>query len=233
MRNHTDETYLASATHVIKRVDELAGIPRSARVLDVGCAAGRLAMPLLGYLDPSAGASYDGFDVKADRIEWAQRHVGASHPHFRFAHIDVLNATLNPSGSVLGESLRFPYPDEAFDLALLHSVFTHLLPDDAWHYLAELRRCLAPGGRIYATWYLWDEATANSVSTSEVLWDFPIARAAHRIMDASRPELAVAYDYVRLREELARNGLRIAVEQRGTWRSRPTQDQDCLILVAS
>jgi SAM-dependent methyltransferase len=230
MRNHSTEQYLASAVQVISLVDELVGIPRWARVLDVGCAAGRLALPLLEHLDEGSGGAYDGFDVKAGRIEWARQHITAFYPAFRFAYIDVANSTLNPSGTLSGSSVRFPYPDGSFDIALLHSVFTHLLPADAWHYLSELRRCLRREGKIYSTWYLWDDMTAESIRGHDVLWDFPTGYESHRVMDVARPELAVAYVRDQLMAHIEESGLRVATERRGDWRSKPTHDQDILIL---
>ena len=48
--------------------------------------------------------------------------------------------------------------------------------------------------------------------------------------DHAEAKLAVAYMCDPLLLEIDRNGLRVATERRGTWRSQPTHDQDVLIL---
>ena len=221
MRNHSADEYLRSAEHTIGFIHSLVPITPETRVLDVGCAAGRLALPLIGHV-----ASYDGFDVKADRIAWAQDNI----PGGRFRHIDVHSEGLNPEGTVDGATLRFPYPDESFELVIFHSVFTHLLPREGANYLRESARCLARDGRIYSTWYLWDDWTALSVAGHDVLWDFPLPRDGYRIQRPHRPEAAVAYEYDHLAGLLRDAGLVIDTERRGNWRERLTHDQDTLIL---
>ena len=230
MRNHTEENYLTSAVWVMKQIDGFVPLSPSMRVLDVGCAAGRLAMPLLGYLDPAVGGSYDGFDVKAERIEWATENITSQFPHFRFRHVDVHSTALNPGGTIDGTSLTFPYESDQFDLIIFHSVFTHLLMPEGRRYLAESQRCLAPTGATYSTWYLWDDASARSVAEHEVLWSFPIVGDGYRIQDPKYPETAVAYDYDRLLDELAEANLRIDLEKRGDWRVAQSHGQDTLIL---
>jgi SAM-dependent methyltransferase len=230
MRNHTDDAYFASAIYVLKKVDQLFPLRPSMRVLDVGCAAGRLAMPLLGLLDPALGGSYDGFDVKADRIAWATENISSQFPHFRFRHIDVHSTALNPAGTTDGTTLSFPYESNAFDLIIFHSVFTHLLLPEGRRYLNESRRCVSDSGALYSTWYLWDDASARSVATHDVLWSFPVAADGYRIQDPNWPETAVAYDYDRLVSELADANLRIDVEVRGNWREARSHGQDLLIL---
>ena len=44
---------------------------------------------------------------------------------------------------------------------ILTSVLTHLLEDEAEHYLAETARVLEPGGRALATFFLLDDDVAR------------------------------------------------------------------------
>src|SRR5215203_5294845 len=73
------------------------------------------------------------------------------HPRFTFDHFD-LESTYAPWDGVAGaspvESFAFPYAAGAFDHALLASVFTHVLPAEAAHYLKELGRVIRPGGKM-------------------------------------------------------------------------------------
>jgi SAM-dependent methyltransferase len=101
-----------------------------ARVLEFGCAAGRM---LRFFPTGPGGAERWGVDVKAQAIEWCQRNLS---PPMSF-----LATTTFP---------HLPFEDNSFDLVYAGSVFTHIadLPD-AW--FLELRRLLRPGGYSYIT----------------------------------------------------------------------------------
>ena len=128
------------------------GLKPTDRVLDVGCGIGRMAVALADHIAPPG--SYDGFDIAPAAIHWCHEHVTPRWPHFRFHHADVFNAMYNPTSRVRARAYRFPYPSGTFDHVFLTSVFTHLLPADAAHYLAEVARVLKPGGRVFATFFL-------------------------------------------------------------------------------
>jgi SAM-dependent methyltransferase len=99
------------------------------RVLDFGCAAGRM----LRFLPRLEGSEYWGVDIKARHIAWCQEHLS---PPFFFA----ANTTFP----------HLPFEDDTFDLVYCGSVFTHISDlADAW--LLELRRVLRPGGLGYIT----------------------------------------------------------------------------------
>ena len=117
-------------------------------MLDVGCGAGRLARPLAGFL--SLDGAYAGLDVDADAIAWCRRRY-AHFPHFAFVHADVRNPRYNPAGGGEAVAYAFPFDDGAFDVAVLMSVLDHLTDDEALHYLGQVRRVLAPGGRVLAS----------------------------------------------------------------------------------
>lgn len=100
------------------------------RILDWGCAAGRMTR-WLSTLVP--GAEVWGVDISAAAIRWAAEHLS---PPGRFATVTTLP--------------HLPFEDNSFDLIVGGSVFTHIdTLDDMW--LLELRRILRPGGRIWVT----------------------------------------------------------------------------------
>ena len=125
------------------------------RVLDIGCGIGRMARVLVPVLRPPG--SYDGFDIAEPGIRWCQAHYGDTPAQFRFKHADVHNSVYNPAGRDTPETYTFPYGDGSFDLAIATSVFTHLLPGAADHYLAQAARVLAPNARLFATWFLTED----------------------------------------------------------------------------
>jgi SAM-dependent methyltransferase len=114
--------------------------------LDIGCGCGRIARQLTGQ----PIGSYIGFDRHQGMVEWSQREIGARDPRFRFDFFELKSlytAWDAQEGSVDAVNFRFPYPAAAFDVVLLASVFTHMLPIEVHHYLGELARVLRPGGK--------------------------------------------------------------------------------------
>jgi SAM-dependent methyltransferase len=181
------------------------------RVLDVGCGIGRLARPLAGYL--SIDGFYAGFDVSADAIAWCRRRY-RHFPNFVFVHADVRNGRYNPGGASPAVSYAFPFEDDAFDVAVLMSVLTHLTADEALHYLGQVRRVLAPGGRMLATVFVLDpDAPAPALS-------FGAPAGGMAVVDPAVPEEAVAFDEEWLLEALRAAGLDLMDLHTGQWTGR-------------
>jgi SAM-dependent methyltransferase len=123
------------------------------RFLDIGCGCGRVARQLV-----SLGlGSYEGFDRHLGMIEWCQRHITPVAPNFRFRHLPVRSAYSDwdgQSGEIDALGLIFPYQDASFDSISLTSVFTHMPLPEIAAYTREIRRLLAPDGRVLATVFL-------------------------------------------------------------------------------
>ena len=207
---------------------ELAGLQPDERVLDVGCGIGRMARPLAGWLD---GGTYDGFDPNAVGIGWCQSRYPAN---FRFTLVDLYNRRYHPTGTVKASEVRFPYDDDAFDFAVLASVLTHLLEDEAAHYLRETARVLRPGGRALATLFLLDDASREAIAGARSALRFLQPEAHVAVLRDDVPEEAVAYDERWLREQAAQAGLSVREPVHpGTWRSDDGRSfQDLVILCA-
>jgi SAM-dependent methyltransferase len=190
----------------------LCGLKPDDRVLDVGCGIGRLARPLAGYL--SIDGAYAGFDVSADAIAWCTRRY-RHYPNFRFVHADVRNARFNPAGTTAAVAYEFPFDDGAFDVVVLMSVLTHLTADEALHYLGQVRRVLARGGRMLATVFvLDDDAPAPALA-------FGPPADGMAVVDPALPEEAVGYEEDWLLEALRAAGLDLVELHAGLWTGRP------------
>jgi SAM-dependent methyltransferase len=110
--------------------DDQFTLRQGQRALDFGCAAGRM----IRFLKPFADAcELWGVDISAAHIYWCRQYLS---PPFHF----LANTTIP----------HLPFADGYFHLIYSGSVFTHI-DDLAEAWIHELRRVLAPGGRLYAT----------------------------------------------------------------------------------
>jgi len=184
---------------------DLAGLTPSSRVLDVGCGMGRLAAAMSSFLD--ATGSYDGFDIIPDAIKWCSDNIIGRHDNVHFWHADVRNGEYNPQGKIEAVEFRFPFNDESFDLVVLDSVFTHMLPTDMEHYLGEITRVLKPGGKCFATYYLLTEETRKLMLLKDSTVNFKQHFGSYSVTSAKVPELAVGYDERYIEELYAQFGL--------------------------
>ncbi|MGB3534010.1 MAG: tetratricopeptide repeat protein [Microcoleaceae cyanobacterium] len=106
------------------------GIQSGSRILDFGCASGRMIRHLEKF---SEMCEIWGTDISGDCISWCQQNLS---PPFHF-----YMGTTHP---------HLPFEDGYFDLIYAGSVFTHIDDlADAW--FLELRRILKPGGMAYVT----------------------------------------------------------------------------------
>ena len=177
----------------------------SSRVLDLGCGMGRLGAAMAWFLEPSG--SYDGLDIVPDGIGWCHENIVGPHENIRFTLANVYNREYNPGGSVSAVDFVFPFPDEAFDVVVLASVFTHMLPDDVDHYLGEIARVLAPGGRCFASCYLLTPDALTRMRSKESVLTFNHNHGTYWVVSSKVPELSVGYDDGFLSDLYTKHGL--------------------------
>ena len=111
---------------------ELAGVQRGERVLDVACGTG--VVTRLAAARVAGGGRVVGLDVNA-----AMLGVARSLPPVEGAPVEWLEAS----------ALEMPLPDAAFDVVLCQHGLQQLPDRPAG--LREMRRVLAPGGRLAAS----------------------------------------------------------------------------------
>jgi SAM-dependent methyltransferase len=199
--------------------ERLGGLRPDARVLDVGCGIGRMAIPLTGYLQDG---SYAGFDVGRGMIRWCQRHVSARYPSFEFSWAPIYNAKYNPFGNLSAAEFEFPYPDASFDFAFATSLFTHLVREEAQHYLAETARVLRPGSNCLLTFFLLTPESEREVAAGRAALSFEHEIDGGATTDPHLPEEAVAYREAEARAMLERAGLAVREPIHfGSWANAP------------
>ena len=190
--------------------------------LDIGCGNGGVARALTTYLD--ANGRYEGLDIAADSIAWLQERY-RKYPNFRFTHSSVYNKLYNPGGTSAPTDYRFPYPDDSVDVVLLKSVFTHMLPADVRHYLAEVSRVMRPGGRALITYFLLNPESERYVAAGRDVMKIPHVwndDAGCRVAVVEMPEQVTAHDEQRIRYFYAEAGLTIYEMAFGNWCGRPS-----------
>jgi ubiquinone/menaquinone biosynthesis C-methylase UbiE len=197
---------------------DLCDLQPSDHVLDVGCGIGRMAIPLVGYLD-SAGR-YAGFDIVEAGITWCTDHISVQYPNFNFARADIYNARYNPGGRIQSCEFVFPYEDESFDFIFATSVFTHMLPADVEHYLMEIRRVLKPTGRTLTTFFLLNDESVQLLEAGRSRFAFPHDQGVYRIARKEIPDALVAYQEDFLMQIYEKAGLRDVTVHHGGWCGR-------------
>jgi SAM-dependent methyltransferase len=103
------------------------GLQPEHSVVDVGCGSGRLAAKLAPFLR----GGYVGTDILPELTAYARKVARRDDWEFH---------TTGGSG--------IPAADACADFVCFFSVFTHLLHEDIYRYLAEAKRVLRPGGKV-------------------------------------------------------------------------------------
>ncbi|OBK34787.1 hypothetical protein A5658_10995 [Mycobacterium sp. 1245111.1] len=201
-------------------------------MLDVGCGSGRTALPLSGYLNRQG--RYAGFDIAKEAIAWCTENISKSFPNFDFIVADVQRKRYNPTGKYRPSDFRFPYPDGSFDVVLVVSEFTRMLPADVKHYMSEIVRVLKPGGRSLITFFLLNEESSALSEEGKGSITFEHEMHGARVADVENPEAAIAYPEAVVRALYEECGLEVREPLHyGTWcgRTNGMSGQDVVIAV--
>lgn len=220
-------------SEMLEALRRLADLSPSSQVLDVGCGMGRLGAAMSSYLD--ATGSYEGLDIVPDGIIWCNDNIACRHENVHFTLADVRNGEYNPKGRIEAIDYRFPFDDESFDLVVLISVFTHMLPPELEHYLDEIARVLKPDGRCFESYYLLTEQSRQMMVKKESRKWFKYEFDSYSLLSAKVPELGVAYDEQFIGQLHARHQLETECYLSWWSRGRPSDsttlpgEQDALI----
>lgn len=189
----------------VRILREVTGMRPEHSVLDIGCGCGRMAIPLLDFLEPTS--KYYGGDVDGEMIAWCQRKITPPKPNATFFHIDVFNSFYNPHLTQAAKDYKFPLSDGSVDRIFLGSVFTHMMPEDVEAYLREMARVLSPGGCALISFFMLNDHRLQGPTHPVVERKFPYPKGRYRLASEKFPELDIAYDQALVDEMIARSGL--------------------------
>jgi ubiquinone/menaquinone biosynthesis C-methylase UbiE len=118
----------ADVDRVYRAMGVIAEMPDGAAILDVPCGGG-IAML---QLRPNQRVRYAGVDISAPMLQRARRRLPAEHRD----QVEIIESSIE----------RMPFSGGEFDLCVCFNGL-HCVPDPALA-LAEIARCLRPGGRL-------------------------------------------------------------------------------------
>jgi ubiquinone/menaquinone biosynthesis C-methylase UbiE len=217
---------------LLGQIAKMARLQPGQSVLDVGCGIGRLAVPLTRMLNENG--RYEGFDIVKIGIDWCNKHIRPKFPNFNFIHIDLKNDLYNLKTDKEARNFVFPYNDSEFDLVILTSVFTHMMPEDVNNYLKEIFRVLKKGGKCFVTFFLLNDEIKASIDNRDY-FNFPFRYDHYRLLDKNVKEANIAFEESYLIHNLFKNNnLDVEMIDYGWWSGKPREKctgyQDSVLL---
>lgn len=152
------------------------------------------------FLDESG--RYVGQDVDLKMIAWCQKYL--SDDRFSFHHAPLFSKVYNPRGGDISEYC-LPASDQSITIIFSVSVFSHLLYEDAIHYIGESKRVLSTGGYLHMTLFVLDFLTERLGDR----WTFAHQLDNCYVESLRYPESAVAYNLSTITAMLTSNDFSI------------------------
>ena len=225
--------FQAAGTAFLKTLERHTLIKPSAHILDMGSGQGRMALPLTGYLEPTG--EYHGVEIVPSAVDWCNKEY-ADLKNFHFHHADIHNNYYNPDGKLTAAHYRFPFADNSFDLTFLTSVFTHMYTPAIEQYLAEIYRCLKPGGECLATFFLLNDLSIAASASAQARLRFEHAvDGLSATTTPKNPEDAIAVNEAYLTDLLAQKGFTVNTIRYGYWTGQAPAEtfQDFIVATAN
>lgn len=218
--------------HYADVVVQERALPADARVLDLGCGFGRVALDLASRLTDDQ--AYFGLDPNAEAIAWARENIASRRANFTFDLIDVVSQPYNPDGELVGARYAFPFDDHSLDRVFMISVLTHVDLATVRNYLEEAARTLKPDtGRLVATFFLLDPEVEKLVAAGRSAYQLPWQLGESRVENRENPELVIAHPRERVEDILRDAGFANFEVRQGHWSGRPSTSlldyQDVLV----
>ena len=161
-------------------------------ILDVGCGVGGLTYSLTKYYNFQG--KHEGFEITKEFTEWLKQNTTSKYSNFHFSYANGFCAAYNNTASIPASKYRFPYSDNSFDIALVGSVFSHMLPEGLENYLSEVTRVLKPNGKCLISYFLLTPLRPMDLRDNEIRSRFVDSGKGYSTTGTQYPEDAVAYN---------------------------------------
>lgn len=212
LRNNFD----SFGEYVIKKLEFFNSINPASKILDIGCGNGRVSMPMAKYLHEDT--EYFGMDISKERIDWLKENVTSRYPNIKFVYTDLYNKMYNIDGKIKAKDYRFPFEDNSFDLVLLFSVFTHMLPEDVENYMKEVYRVLKKGGKCWITYFLINPYAKELIDEGSCRRRFTHEEGIYMTSSKDRHESMVGYKENYIYDLYKKVGFKDLWVKYGQWR---------------
>jgi len=153
------------------------GLKESDDFLDYGCGYGRMALPLIKYLDEN---KYIGMDLSKERIRLANEYIESQDPKIIKQHKFFVSVNKSISDLV---------GDKKFDMILMYSVIGHNPLKEVYKIFSELKNHLNQNGKIFFDYLSSHENNPNDYFTS--FMGFTIKRSVKDFIFSNKEILKV------------------------------------------
>jgi glycosyltransferase involved in cell wall biosynthesis len=212
------EEYVNIGKYYLLYCKKLCHLQPDWNVLDIGCGYGLMAIQFKDYFNKNG--QYYGIDIDKHMIIWTKKNISKYYPNFHFTFADIYNKVYNPKGMIIASQYEFPYKDRLFDIVILTSVFTHMLPKDIENYISEISRVLKKGGYCFMTFFLINKNVQKYINQNLTNPKFAYKYKNYRISNLNFPEAAVGYNENYVLRILSRFKLKMVNTSYGSWPGR-------------
>ena len=194
-------------------------------VLDIGSGMGRMAIPLSHYMSNSG--SYDGIDIMKEGTKWCSKNISTKFPNFKFHHVDLKNDLYKLDGGD-ASNFKLPFPSHQFDLVILISVFTHMLPEEVSNYFREIKRTLRSGKKCLITLFIFHDDT---ILVKNNFGKFIKQNDDFALMNEKVKSANVAYSMDFIKKQLKENACQLDYYSAGKWQDVTAEEdfQDFIV----
>ncbi|MCF7844978.1 MAG: class I SAM-dependent methyltransferase [Kiritimatiellales bacterium] len=162
-----NESFLHSGEREAMRLQGEFGLRKGSALLEIGCGPGRLPIGIINTIGELR--AYRGVDVSDVAIDWCKKNIEKQYPTFQFLRLNIKNDRYNPEGN---DSIKLPFPDQAFDVIYLYSVFSHMKTPDIRAYLSEFKRLLKSNGNVFLTAFIEENVPEMEENPKDYMQDW-------------------------------------------------------------
>lgn len=207
-------------------------------ILDFGSGCGRLAVPMMQFLNEEG--SFIGIDIIPKLIEFSNKRIASRYTNCNF-YLSSDKNKLYEKFIDAGDPKLVPakqlddFEKNSFDVISAFSVFTHLYDSEAGEYLKKFKQLLKPDGKVIVSCFLINDSSREYLRNGKST--IPFSDEAFQDKDAyyyaHEGELtAVGYLEEKLQKIAFDAGFEPVVTYHGHWCGRPVRHfyQDIIVL---